>query len=189
MRRSSVCIACGMDNAAEFAFCWTCGRFLGAAPGVLHAASRNRRAAAAVLDLAVGLLLYEVFQFAEPPLNTAAGLAGAGYAGWSLHCMQQGQTPGKRLLRLRVIDRQGRAIGLRRYLFARTPAWWVAAGLGAVAWFASAFGGRGGVLIGPGLPDPSDGDDGTPGPLDVTQGQAMHDRMAGTYVVTYERGR
>lgn len=187
MLHAWTCTRCELTNPGEFAFCWTCGAF--ARDPRLAAAPRRLRAWAAGIDLGVGLLLYEAYQLAPVELSLAAGLAGAGYVALSLHLMGRGQTPGKRLVGLWVVDRHGRPVGLARHLLLRTPLWWCCTAVGILAWFAGMFGGRTASLVMTGMPELSGAvdNDTTPGPLDVLQGQALHDRMAGTYVVLLAR--
>ena len=87
---------------------------------------------------------------------------GLGYGTWCVMLMRHGQTPGKNLLGLRVVDATGAPIGLWHYLLHR-----VAAGTLLPA------AGTAGVYLLLDLFWPS---------FDRNR-QALHDKVAGTYVV------
>ncbi len=174
------CPECQTANPADFAFCWTCGLFLLAPPPPLRAATKGRRMGAALLDLAPGFVLLEMFLMSSGLPHLIVGFVGIGYECWTWRLMAQGQSPGKALLGLWVVDPAGqpKRFGLR--LVIRTALWWVSAALGTLTTIAGAFSRNPQYTYGlPELNEPYD----AAGPMDVAQGQMMHDRIVKTYVV------
>ena len=85
------CPNCARSNADEGRFCRWCQQLLVATPGVM-AADLGRRVAAYILDIVLFLVTLII-----------------GYIIWLLFTLNHGQTPGKRLLGIRVIRVDGSA--------------------------------------------------------------------------------
>ena len=181
------CPQCGDPAPPDFAFCWSCGRLVDSPVVAWRAAGRGQRALAAALDLLPGLGLFQAYRLtADPSLQLGLAVLAVGYLLWVLALLAQGDTPGKRMLGLRVVRRDGRPVGLLRHLLLRTPMWWGCTAVGVVAWVAQGLGGRNPALT-VGLPELTlserPGPDEGPGPLAVHQGQALHDVISRCYVV------
>ncbi len=180
MERASTCPECQTANPADFAFCWTCGLFLRAPERRLRAAAKGRRVGAALLDLGPGFVLWEMFLLSSELPHLIVGFVGIAYECWTWRLMALGQSPGKALLGLWVVDRVGQPIGLGPRLVMRTALWWVSAVLGVLTTIAGALSANPQYTYGlPELNEPYE----AAGPMDVAQGQMMHDRIVKTYVV------
>ena len=158
------CIACGLELRGDESRCPGCGLSYVTA----ELAGGERRATAAVIDLLIAALALGPAAGADyligvPFLTIYMGL---GYAVWCLILMRGGQTPGLNLLGLKVVDGRGVTIGLWRYLLHRMV---IGTLLPAVASF--------GVYL---LLD-------LLWPFWDQDRQALHDKIAGTYVVEAAR--